>query len=103
MGSKKQTSVALFLAVSSISAGTAFAKADQATGFSQQVASRSELLAQATQECVPVGEGENCARPRREKKSTANPAAHTIQLATDPGANSGSSKKVLNQIERGDL
>ncbi len=103
MGSKKQTSVALFLAVSSISAGTAFAKANQATGFSQQVASRSELLAQATQECVPVGEGENCARPRRQKQPTTNPAPNTSQPVTDPAANSGSAKKVLNQIERGDL
>lgn len=104
MPSKQQTSVALFLALSNIAAGAAFAKTEALANLPQHSNSHAELLAQATSECVPVGEGENCARPRRKKKpATTNPAANTSQPVTDPGSKSGTSKDVLNEVERGDL
>lgn len=75
----------------------------------------SALLAQATQECVPIGEGENCAKPRKRKQQNLiqqenssgstpnNPAANTSKPTPNPGAQSGSASQELNQIERGDL
>jgi len=76
----------------------------------------SELLAQATQECVPIGEGENCVKPRKKKQkqtliqqqnnsgsTPGNPAADTSIPTPSTGAKSGTAEQELNQIERGDL
>lgn len=109
-------SVALFLATAGLvaSSGSAFTSADaRAASFNLNT---SSLLAQATQECVPIGEGENCAKPRRKKKKSNliqqetnsgatpnNPAANDSNPTPNPGAQSGSSQQLLNQIERGDL
>lgn len=81
----------------------------------QSALASSRLLAQATQECVPIGEGENCAKPRKRKNKNLteqennsgstpnNPAADTSGPTPNPGAQSGSASEELNQIERGDL
>ena len=59
----------------------------------------SELLAQATQECIPIGEGENCAKPRKRRKQNLiqqenssvstpnNPAADTSKPTPIPVLN----------------
>lgn len=98
MPSKQQTSVAMFLAVANLAAGSAIANPEPMADLAQRSTHHSELLAQATNECVPVGEGENCARPRRRKKP-----ANTSEPVTDHGAKSGTSMEVLNQVERGNL
>jgi len=104
MPSKQQTSVAMFLAVANLASGSAIANPEPMADLAQRSTHHSELLAQATNECVPVGEGENCARPRRRKKpANTNPAANTSEPVTDHGAKSGTSMEVLNQVERGNL
>jgi hypothetical protein len=93
----QRTSVALFLATSAL-IGTASAPLSQAANSTQFPAPRSpQQLAQAT-ECVPIGEGENCARDRNRSKQPA--AAPTRSERTTPGTGTGaagpSAPKVQN-------
>jgi hypothetical protein len=105
-----KSSIALFMAA----AGTITAHA----GFVNEPvhAQSSQLLAQATQECVPIGEGENCAKPRRRRKqqnlvqqennsgaTPGNPSPNPSMPTPNPGAQAGSASQELNLIERGDL
>jgi len=70
----QRTSVALFLASSAL-IGTAAPAAHSATGDQFPAPRHPQQLAQAA-ECVPIGEGENCARDRvRKKKAPAATAA----------------------------
>jgi hypothetical protein len=84
----QRTSVALFLATSAL-IGTASAPLSQAASSTHFPAPRSpQQLAQAT-ECVPIGEGENCARDRkRSKKPAAAPTTSDSNTPT-PGTGAG--------------
>jgi hypothetical protein len=91
----QRTSVALFLATSAL-IGTASAPLSQAASSTQFPAPRnSQQLAQAT-ECVPIGEGENCARERtRSKKPAAAPTSSDSNTpSTGTGAAGNSAPKV---------
>jgi hypothetical protein len=108
-----KSSIALFMAAAGMF--TAHAGFVNEPVHAQSALASSQLLAQATQECVPIGEGENCAKPRKRKKQTLteqennsgstpnNPAADTSRPTPNPGAQSGTAREELNQIERGDL
>ena len=105
-----KSSVALFLATAGLVAGSSAGLLPAESRELHDPSPRAALLAQATSDCVPVGEGENCARPRRRKKKTTEPAgtpntpaADTSAPATTVGPESGTPKEVLNDIERGDF
>lgn len=85
----QRTSVALFLATSAL-LGTTAASIGKAGAESQFPAPRNpQHLAQAT-ECVPIGEGENCARERSRSNKAVPAAAAAVGSGsvnkTDPGA-----------------
>lgn len=108
-----KSSIALFMAAAGMV--TAHSGFVQEPVNAQSFTEHSELLAQATQECVPIGEGENCAKPRRRRKqnliqqennsgsTTSNPSPNPSIPTPNPGAQSGSASQELNLIERGDL
>lgn len=90
----QRTSVALFLATSALigSAAAQAAPADNGEQFSAPA--NSQQLAQAA-ECVPIGEGENCARERVRKNkvpATAVPANHASGSSTAPTPNATTPK-----------
>lgn len=108
-----RSSVALFMATAGMVAAQAGFSAQ--SSLADNAFSSSQLLAQATEECVPIGEGENCARPRKRKRTNliqqendsgstpSSPAADPSKPTPNPGAQSGSASEELNEIERGDL
>lgn len=90
----QRTSVALFLATSALIGSTAAAAAHAATGQQFPAPRNPQQLAQAA-ECVPIGEGENCARDRvRQKKApaTAAPAGDASGSSAAPKAGTGTPK-----------
>lgn len=113
---KRRSSVTLFLASVGVAASGIGFHAESLAAADPLLSEQSaQWMAQATQECVPIGEGENCSGRRRrrgpsllpqENNSGAtpnNPAADTSSPTPNPGAQSGTAAEELNQIERGDL
>lgn len=113
---QRRSSVSLFLATVGLAAGGLGLPADSVIAAETAITSQTApWLAQATEQCVPIGEGENCSGPRRrrgrsllpqETNSGAtpnNPAADPSNPTPNPGAQSGTAQEELNQIERGDL
>jgi len=113
---RRSSSVSLFLATVGMAAGGLGLPAGSVIAAESAIPMQTAaLLAQATQECVPIGEGENCSGPRRRRgrsllpqetnsgSTPNNPAADAGNPTANPGAQSGSAKDELNQIERGNL
>jgi len=90
----QRTSVALFLATSALIGSTAAPSAHAATGYQFPAPRNPQQLAQAS-ECVPIGEGENCARDRVRKKkapATATPASAGSGTTAAPTADAATPK-----------
>lgn len=82
----QRTSVALFLATSALMGTAAAPAAHTATGDQFPAPRHPQQLAQAA-ECVPIGEGENCARDRVRKNkapATTAPAANASGSTAAP-------------------
>jgi len=90
----QRTSVALFLATSALMGAAAAPAAHTATGDQFPAPRNPQQLAQAS-ECVPIGEGENCARERVRKTTapaTAAPAGEASGSGAAPKAVTGTPK-----------
>jgi len=90
----QRTSVALFLATSALIGSTAAPAAHAATGEQFPAPGNPQQLAQAA-ECVPSGEGENCARDRVRKKkapATATPASDASGSSAAPAVDTATPK-----------
>lgn len=83
----RRGSVALFLAAASLAAGGGALSGSSVQAMQLPSQPTPQLLAQATQECIPIGEGENCTKPRRRKGKSLLPAeADATPVPTEPAA-----------------
>lgn len=84
---RRRGSVGLFLAAASLATGGADLTMSSLHALELPSQATPQLFAQATQECIPIGEGENCAKPRRRKgKSLLPTEADATPSPTDPAA-----------------
>jgi hypothetical protein len=85
-----RSSVGLFLAAASLATGAAGLGNTSVQAREFPPLPSPELLAQATQECIPIGEGENCSKPRRRKgKSLLPPEGEATTKPAEPAAGMG--------------
>lgn len=85
--SRSRGSIALFLAAASLATGAPGISGTSAQANEFPSLATPELLAQATQACIPIGEGENCAKPRRRtSRSVLPPEGEATTKPADPAA-----------------